>query len=166
MHCGTHVVCARDIDRGDVQRLGARYGIALEWLADADPLIHSYWGAPEAGVTAAGVQLRSDTPLHSLLHELCHIVCMPAQRRAMLRRDAGGDDAEECGVCYLQVLLAEQLPQFGAERCLGDMDAWGYSFREGSARAWFDGDGRQAREWLLGHGLVDTADRPTWQLRR
>jgi hypothetical protein len=31
---------------------------------------------------------------------------MSPERRAAARRDAGGDDAEECGVCYLQMLLA------------------------------------------------------------
>jgi hypothetical protein len=68
-------------------------------------------------------------------------------------------------VCYLQVLLAERLDGFGSQRCLRDMDAWGYTFREGSARAWFDGDGAQAREWLLDHGLVDSAGQPTLRLR-
>ena len=62
-------------------------------------------------------------------------------------------------MCYLQVLLAEQLPGYSAARCLADMDAWGYSFREGSAAAWFDGDGREARAWLLAHGLIDDTSR-------
>jgi hypothetical protein len=45
------------------------------------------------------------------------------------------------------------------------MDAWGYSFREGSAQAWFTGDGRAARDWLLAHALIDAQVRPTWRLR-
>jgi hypothetical protein len=90
---------------------------------------------------------------------------MDDARRAALAKDAGGTDDEECGVCYLQVLLAERLDGFGATQCLHDMDAWGYTFREGSARAWFDGDGAQAREWLLDHGLVGPAGRPTLRLR-
>jgi hypothetical protein len=68
-------------------------------------------------------------------------------------------------VCYLQVLLAERLRGFGAERCLDDMDAWGYSFREGSSRAWLEGDARFARDWLVAHGLVDADLRPTFRLR-
>ena len=50
------------------------------------------------------------------------------------RRDAGGDDAEENAVCYLQILWADALPGFGRERMFLDMDAWGYTFRLGSAR--------------------------------
>ncbi|NIS90685.1 MAG: hypothetical protein GTN98_11520, partial [Woeseiaceae bacterium] len=49
--------------------------------------------------------MRSDTPVHSLLHETCHIICMSRERRAELETDAGGDDLEEAAVCYLQVLL-------------------------------------------------------------
>ena len=125
----------------------------------------SYWGDAEAGLVGATVYVRADTPAHSFLHELCHYVCMDAARRASLATDAGGTDDEECGVCYLQVLLAERLHGFGAARCLADMDAWGYSFREGSARGWFDGDGVHARAWLLGHRLIDLAGRPTLRLR-
>jgi hypothetical protein len=37
------------------------------------------------------------------------------------------------------------------------MDAWGYSFRLGSARAWFERDAEEARAWLAARGLVDAA---------
>jgi hypothetical protein len=90
---------------------------------------------------------------------------MPAERRAMLNRDAGGDTDEECAVCYLQLVLADELPEFGRQRCCDDMDAWGYSFREGCVRAWLGGDGEDARRWLLRRGLIDAALRPTWRLR-
>ncbi len=33
------------------------------------------------------------------------------------------------------------------------MDAWGYSFRLGSTRAWFEGDAQDARAWLSGTEL-------------
>jgi hypothetical protein len=125
----------------------------------------SYWGESEAGLVGNVVHVRPDTPAHSFLHELCHFVCMDAARRAALATDAGGTDEEECGVCYLQVLLADRLAGFGKERCLRDMDAWGYSFREGSARAWFTGDGAEARAWLVSSALIDAAGRPTLALR-
>jgi hypothetical protein len=37
---------------------------------------------------------------------------------------------------------------------MADMDAWGYSFRLGSTRAWFEGDAEDAREWLEQRGLL------------
>jgi hypothetical protein len=125
----------------------------------------SYWGDAEAGLIESDVFVRADTPAHSLLHELCHYVCMDDKRRARLVTDAGGDDDEECAVCYLQVLLADSLSGFGRARCLADMDAWGYSFREGSAAAWFAGDASFARAWLIRHGLIDGCERPTLALR-
>jgi hypothetical protein len=63
------------------------------------------------------------------------------------------------------VLLADALPGFGRARMFADMDAWGYSFRLGSARAWFEHDADDALEWLRQHGLVDAAGHPTWRLR-
>jgi hypothetical protein len=107
----------------------------------------------------------STPPLHSVLHEAAHYVCMGPERRAGLDRDAGGDDAEENAVCFLQVLLAGLLPQAGRERCFRDMDAWGYSFRLGGAQAWFENDAADARDWLLREGLVDAGLQPTWALR-
>lgn len=144
----------------------AAYGVKLAQVAADAPIPGSYWGDSEAGLIGATVYVRADTPAHSFLHELCHYICMSGARRASLATDAGGSDDEECGVCYLQVLLAQRFRGFGAARCLQDMDAWGYSFREGSARAWFDGDGVQARAWLLAHELIDTDLQPTFALRR
>jgi hypothetical protein len=91
---------------------------------------------------------------------------MDEARRARLATDAGGSDDEECGVCYLEVLLADELRGFGRTRCLADMDAWGYSFREGSAGAWWVGDACFARDWLLQRGLVDSRGQPTSRLLR
>jgi hypothetical protein len=42
---------------------------------------------------------------------------------------------------------------------------WGYSFRLGSARAWFEGDAEDARIWLATCGVVDQQNRPTGALR-
>jgi hypothetical protein len=90
---------------------------------------------------------------------------MPEIRRANLDRDAGGDDLEESAVCYLQILLADFLPGVGAERLMSDMNAWGYSFRLGSTRRWFEDDASDAREWLMQQGLVTPRGVPVFQLR-
>jgi len=155
-----------DLDRRDVAALLAGYGARLVELAPHESIPGSYWGESEAGLLGDVVYARADTPAHSLLHELCHYVCMDDERRAALATDAGGNDDEESAVCYLQVLLAEELRGFSAEQCLHDMDSWGYSFREGSSRAWFEGDGRYARAWLLAHGLIDAKQQPINELRR
>ena len=52
----------------------------------------------------------------------------------------------------------------GRARMLADMDAWGYSFRLGSARAWFEQDAEDAYTWLDRHGLVK-GTAPSYQLR-
>jgi hypothetical protein len=91
---------------------------------------------------------------------------MDPLRRGALHTDAGGDDAEENAVCYLQVLLADAIPSLGRGRLFADMDAWGYSFRLGSAKDWFEQDAEDARLWLLGHGLIDAQGRPTWRVRQ
>jgi len=148
-----------------VLALTRRFGVELRHLSGDDVLPGSYWGDSEAGLRGNMLYVRPDTPLHSLLHELSHFVCMTPGRRAGLDRDAGGDDAEECAVCYLQILLADELPQLGRERIFVDMDAWGYTFRLGSSRAWFERDATDARAWLRERGLIDDAVKPTFRLR-
>jgi hypothetical protein len=144
--------------------LSRRYGAELRYLAAGESLPGSYWGDAEAGLRGNVLYVRADTPLHSLLHELSHFVCMSAERREGLDRDAGGDDAEECAVCYLQIVLADELPVLGRERMFEDMDAWGYTFRLGSARAWFQQDATEARIWLRENRVLDASDRPTFRL--
>jgi hypothetical protein len=144
--------------------LARRFGVELVSCPQGESLPGSYWGESEAGLRGNSLYVRPDTPVHSLLHELSHYVCMAAERRGVLDRDAGGDDAEECAVCYLQILLADELP-IGRDRMLADMDAWGYTFRHGSARAWFEQDAADARAWLLREGLVDRDERPSFRLR-
>ena len=134
--------------------------------ADDEPIIGSFWGDSEAGVAGHSVYVRRDTPLHSLLHETCHTICMTAKRRKLLHKDAGGDDLEEAAVCYLQILLADQLDGVGRERLMADMDAWGYSFRLGSAALWFAGDAEDALKWLIEKKIVDPHGMPTFTLRR
>jgi hypothetical protein len=143
----------------------SHYDLALMQVPADRPIPGSYWGESEAGLMDRLLWVRADTPAHSALHEACHYVCMDADRRAGLDTDAGGDYEEENGVCYLQILLAGALPCFGRARMMRDMDAWGYSFRLGSARAWFEGDAEDARCWLLQAGLIDSESRVTWRLR-
>jgi hypothetical protein len=148
-----------------ILRLASRYGVGLHHYVAGESLPGSYWGDSEAGLRGNTLHVRADTPLHSLLHELSHFVCMSPERRAGLDRDAGGDDAEECAVCFLQILLADELPQLGRNRLFEDMDAWGYTFRLGSSRAWFEQDAADARIWLRHGGVIDESDRPTFQRR-
>jgi hypothetical protein len=152
------------VDPLAVTRLLLRYGLELRTVAAHQPIPGSYWGDSEAGLQGNTLLARLDTPLHSILHEAAHYICMAAPRRAGLDRDAGGDDAEECAVCYLQILLAEQSGSVERERLYADMDGWGYSFRLGSAQAWFEQDAHDARAWLIEHGIFDGATL-TWALR-
>ena len=90
---------------------------------------------------------------------------MTAARRSGLHQDAGGDDLEESAVCYLQIVLADQLADVGHDRLMLDMDAWGYSFRLGSTRAWFENDAEDAMDFLRNHGLLTVTGVPTFKLR-
>jgi len=133
-------------------------GLGIEVHEAGSPLPGSYWGAPEAGLVGARLHVSPDTPVHSALHEGCHYLCMDPRRRDGLDTDAGSDDLEESAVCFLQVLLADRLPGVGRDRLMADMDTWGYSFRLGHTRAWFEQDAGDARDWLLDHGLIDPAN--------
>jgi hypothetical protein len=139
-------------------RLCAGRGLSVALVAAGDPIPGSYWGESEAGLVGSTLYVRLDTPVHSALHEACHFFCMDDARRAALQRDAGGDYAEENAVCYLQILLADALEGVGRARMCADMDAWGYTFRLGSAQAWFERDADDAREWLLERQLMPTRD--------
>jgi hypothetical protein len=153
------------IDRLAVVRLLAGFGLDTRVLAPDAPIDGSYWGESEAGLRGNTLFARHDTPLHSILHEAAHYICMSPERRAGLDRDAGGDDAEESAVCYLQVLLADMFESVGRERLFEDMDAWGYSFRLGSTKAWFEQDAQDARLWLERHGIIDAESKLTGALR-
>ena len=152
-------------DRTAVIGLLRRYGLLLELIPDNAIIPGSFWGGEEAGLVGQSVLARNDTPVHSVLHEACHYICMDARRRQFLDTDAGGDYDEENAVCYLQILLADSLRGFGRAKMFRDMDAWGYSFRLGSARAWFEQDAEDARQWLIRKGLIKSPRRPTFRLR-
>jgi hypothetical protein len=136
------------IPREAVGDLLQRFGLQLQIVPDGEPIPGSYWGEPEAGIIGNRVYARSDTPIHSLLHEACHLIVLPDERRAAVHTDATDSIAEEDATCYLQILLADRLPGVGRQRLMADMDAWGYSFRLGSTRAWFEQDAEDARDWL------------------
>ena len=143
-----------DLAPAAAEELLRRYGLTFVRIADGAPIPGSYWGEPEAGIVRGSVYARTDTPVHSLLHETCHLIVAPTQRRASIHTDAGESQAEEDAACYLQILLADSLPGIGGARLMADMDAWGYSFRLGSARAWFERDAEDARAWLAERSLL------------
>lgn len=156
------VLRCRDLPAGALADLLGRYGLVPEPVADGAPIPCSFWGEPEAGIEGRRVFVRGDTPVHSALHEACHLICAGPDRRDAIATDAGGDYAEEDAVCYLQIVLADELPGVGGARMRADMDAWGYTFRLGSAGAWFAADAADARRWLVERGLLDAAGRPTY----
>lgn len=155
-----------DIQTEYLAGLLERYGLRLQVVPAGAAIEGSFWGEPEAGIVGRCVNVRGDTPVHSLLHETAHLICMDDRRRSVVHRDAGGDDLEEAAVCYLQVVLADELPGVGARRLMQDMDAWGYSFRLGSTARWFAEDAGDARGWLLDQQLLKADDKPTFRLRR
>ena len=148
-----------DIEFTDVAALLARYGLRLQAVADGEPIPGSYWGESEAGLIGSCVHARGDTPIHSLLHEAAHLIVLPLERRALVHTDATDSVAEEDAVCVLQALLGDALAGVGRARVLADMDAWGYTFRLGSAQAYFERDAEAAWQWLHARGLVDMATR-------
>ena len=154
-----------DINAGALTELLAKFDLQLIHCNLDEQIPGSYWGDDEAGLIADRVYARADTPLHSILHETCHYICLSPARRLLLDTDAGSDDAEENAVCYLQVLLADSLAPMCRARMFADMDAWGYSFRLGSSQAWFEADADDALQWLVRHGLVDQRAQLLWRLR-
>jgi len=161
-----NVVCAvRDVRLATLNSLLRRYGLSLIVQDSSEAITGSFWGDSEAGIVGRNVYVRDDTPIHSLLHETSHIVCMTNERRERLERDAGGDDLEEASVCYLQIVLADQIGGVGSERLMRDMDSWGYSFRLGSTSLWFETDADDARAWLVDHGVLGDNGQPTFVVR-
>jgi hypothetical protein len=159
------VLTIADIGIDSLRGLLAQYGLVCEQIADDNAIPGSFWGDREAGLIGERLLVRADTPVHSALHEACHYVCMTPDRRQGLHTDAGGDYDEENAVCYLQILLADRLPGVGSARLMRDMDSWGYTFRLGSAGAWFADDAHEARGWLQERGLVNRRGNPVYRLR-
>ena len=149
------VLTLADIEFDDAANLLTRFKLSLVLVADGEPIPGSYWGECEAGIIGSTVHARRDTPVHSLLHEACHLIVLPPERRIDVDTDATDSIEEEDAVCVLQALLGDALAGVGRERVFTDMDAWGYTFRLGSARAYVEHDAESAWGWLQMHGLVD-----------
>lgn len=150
------------IDRFAVHQLLDRYGLQLQLVAPQEAIPGSYWGEREAGLIGDRLYARLDTPVHSVLHESAHFVCMTPERRAQLHTDAHGEVQEETAVCYLQVLMGDQLACYPRAQMFQDMDEWGYSFRLGSAAQWFNVDADDARLWLAHHQIIDSVGQLTF----
>src|SRR5512147_889621 len=102
------VLLVANTDVALIGELLGRFGIST-CLVSEGAIPGSYWGDSEAGLVGNKLYMRADTPVHSVLHEASHFVCMDERRRAQLDKDAGGDFEEENAVCYLQSLLADAL---------------------------------------------------------
>ena len=159
------VLRLRDINIGQVRHLLGLFSLQLQLVPVESPIPGSYWGECEAGLIGSCVYARADTPVHSLLHEACHLIVLDPARRAAVHTDATDSVPEEDATCYLQLLLADRLDGFGFARACADMDCWGYSFRLGSANAWFSRDAEDAREFLAQRGLLPVPTAPTLQSR-
>ena len=156
--------CTADMQSA-LSQLLEPYGLTIDFVPDNEAIPGSFFGDREAGLVGNTLYLRHDTPVHSALHEASHYICMTPQRRRSLDTDAEGDFDEENGVCYLQILLSSHLPKMGSERMLLDMDRWGYSFRLGSSKAWFEQDAEDAEAWLKHYGIITPLQGITWQCR-
>jgi len=154
-----------DLPPHALQHLLDPYAILLEIVPNSASIPGSYWGDSEAGLIKNTLYVRAETPVHSALHEACHYICLDSERRDALDTDAGGDYDEENAVCYLQILLATKLSGCSADTLMKNMDSWGYSFRLGSAFAWFNDDAEDAQQWLLREKLIDENNIPTGRLR-
>ena len=159
------VLCCGEIKLSELASLLDKFSIQLNLIEDSEIIPGSWFGDPEAGIINNNLYVRNDTPVHSALHESCHYICMSPDRRKNLHTNAGGDYDEENAVCYLSILLSEYINSFGQERMLNDMDEWGYTFRLGSSKAWFEEDAEDAKELLIKYNLIDLKNNPMWKIR-
>ncbi len=148
----------------ELSLLLAKYSLIIKYSEVDKEIPGSWFGGEEAGLIANTLYIREDTPVHSALHESCHYICMDSIRRKDLDTNAGGGYDEENGVCYLQIILAEQLNFTSSKEQMQDMDNWGYTFRLGSASAWFYKDANDAKQWLLDFNLINIDNKPTYEL--
>lgn len=159
------MVYYKNLNPDSIQQLLDHYGLQLERIKLGEDIPHSFWGAPEAGRIKNSLYIRGDTPVHSILHEACHYVCMPSNQRAITQIDAKGSTTEENATCFLQILISDHIAGYSRSQLMKDMDDWGYSFRLGSAKAWFSKDSEDAQQWLLRESIINTYNLPTWNMR-
>ena len=160
------VLKVQDCPLEHLQALLDNYQLNIILVAPYKAIPGSYWGDTEAGIINNSLYDSPETPIHSLLHESCHYICMDKHRREILDTNAEGDYDEENGVCYLQILLADKIPNMGKNRMMLDMDSWGYTFRLGSAENWFNEDAEDALAWLQNYKIVDQERTVTFNLRQ
>jgi hypothetical protein len=160
----TILTCA-NIDLNQLRGLLKKYNLEIILINANKEIPGSWFGESEAGLIGNQLYIRMDTPVHSALHESCHYICMDDTRRKNLNTNAGGDYDEENGVCYLQILLADHIDNFGREHMFSDMNEWGYTFRLGSSKAWFNDDAEDAYQWLIKYNLINAKKDPLWNLR-
>ncbi len=160
------VLLCNEINLTHLQSLLARYGMNVKTVNNNEPIPGSFWKDTEAGLIGNTLYISENTPVHSALHESCHYICMDEQRRQNLDTDAGGDYEEEDAVCYLQILLGDAIPEMGRNRMFTDMDDWGYTFRLGSAQAWFKEDSEDALDWLMKNKIIMPDAKPVWSIRQ
>jgi len=160
----TILTCA-DIQLEQLQTVLGKYNLMIHLVDNNQKIPGSWFGDPEAGIIENNLYIRNDTPVHSALHESCHYICMAPERRDNLHTNAGGDYDEENGVCYLSILLSDFINEFGRERMFSDMDEWGYTFRLGSSKKWFNEDANDAACWLQQYKLITNDLKPTWFIR-
>lgn len=159
------ILYCREIKLSELASLLGKFSINLHLVEDSNTIPGSWFGDPEAGIINNNLYIRNDTPVHSALHESCHYICMSPDRRENLHTNAGGDYDEENAVCYLSILLSEYINSFGRERMLNDMDEWGYTFRLGSSKAWFENDAQDAKTWLIHYEIINHKNMPNWIIR-
>lgn len=157
--------CLNTIPDQTIYPLLSRYQLKVLRVPGDSTIPYSFWGDPEAGRWHSTLYVRADTPLHSLLHESAHYVCMSNQQRMVDSIDAKGSALEEAACCYLQLVWSDYIDGFNRQLHMQDMDQWGYNFRLGSTARWFKQDSEDARQWLIRHKIIARNDSPTWKVR-
>ncbi|PWQ98918.1 hypothetical protein [Leucothrix arctica] len=162
----TNVLRLSEVSSVELKSLLEKYDLQLIISPLNEAIPGSFWGDEEAGLIHNKVYARLDTPIHSIFHESCHFICMTQARREQLHTNAGGTQDEENAVCYLQLLLCNEIGAITAEKMMGDMDTWGYNFMLGSCRAWFEQDAKDSSQWLIDHKIISNDETPTYLLRQ
>ena len=153
------------IDTDSLRTVLSFYGIELVEVGKHLSIPYSIWETSEAGRRKNKLYVLGDTPIHSILHETGHFVCMSKKQRCSDTIDAKGSFEEENATCYLQILLSDHVDGFNRKLHLINMDEWGYAFRLGSAAKWCCQDAEDAKSWLQSRQIIDRNECVTWKLR-